>query len=83
MPVPVLVNPRLPVPLAKVPLKIVLVPLPPVVKMAVPATLLVTLPFPAKDPKMLEKPPRSSTEFTVKAEPELNPVANPLEASQR
>ena len=73
MPAPVLVNPRLPVPSAKVPLKVVLVPLPPAVKVAGACPAIGHAPAPAKEPTLLLKPFRSSTEFTVKAEPGLNP----------
>jgi hypothetical protein len=78
VPVPVLVNPRVPAPSVKVPVKVVLELLPPAVKVAevVPA-LLVTLPVPANEPTVLEKLARSRVEFTVKDELALNAVAEP------
>ena len=63
--------------MVNVPLKVVDVPLTPVVNVTVLATLSVTLPLPANEPTLLEKPAKSRVEFTVKAEPELNPVVDP------
>jgi hypothetical protein len=64
--------------LVKVPLKVVVELSPPAVKVAeVVATLLVTVPVPAKEPTLLEKLARSRVEFTVKAEPALNAVMEP------
>ena len=77
IPAPTFNSPRTPVPLANVPLKIVLVPLTPEVNVDALAPLLVTLPLPANEPTLSEKPPRSRSEYTVKAELELNPVAEP------
>ena len=75
---PVLVRPRVPDPLTKVPLKVVLVLLPPAVRVAeVELALLVTVPAPAKEPTVLEKLSRSRVEVTVKAELELKAVVEP------
>ena len=81
VPVPVLVNPRLPAPSApsvKFPLKVVFESLPPAVNVAGADSLLfVTVPLPANEPTVLELPLRSRTELTVKAELGLNAVMEP------
>ena len=78
VPVPALVNPRVPAPLVKVPLKVVLELLPPAVKVAeLAALLLVTVPVPANEPTVLEKLARSKVEVTVKAELALKAVVEP------
>ena len=75
---PLLVNPRVPAPLVKVPLKVVSELSAPAVKVAeVVAALLVTVPVPANEPTVLEKLARSRVAFTVKAELALNAVVEP------
>ena len=60
------------------PLKVVLELLPPAVRVAeVEVALLVTVPAPAREPTVLEKPARSRVEVTVKAELELKAVVEP------
>ena len=70
-------KPRVPAPLIKVPLKVVLVLSPPAVKVAGVAALLVTVPVPANEPTLLEKLSRSRVEVTVKAEFALKAVIEP------
>src|ERR1700733_7904690 len=74
---PASVNPRVPAPLTKVPLKVLLMLLAPAVKVTGAATLSVPFPAPANEPTLLEKPLRSRVEDTVKAEFELKPVVEP------
>ena len=64
MPVPVLVRPSGPPPLIRLPEKVVEVLRPPAVSVAVPV-LLSTVPAPASEPIVLEKPFRSSVPATV------------------
>ena len=40
-------------------------------------TLVNTVPLPANEPTLLEKPPRSRTALTVKSDVELKPVVEP------
>ena len=72
-----MVNPRLPVPVVKFPLKVVDGALPATVRIAEPATLFLMLPVPANEATLLEKPARSKVPVTVNAEVELRPLVEP------
>ena len=60
MPVPALVRATVALPSLSVPVKLVVVLLPPVVSVIEPAAVLVTVPAPASDPIVSEKPARST-----------------------
>ena len=77
MPLPTLVKPSAPVPSMILPENAVDVLLPPAVNVAAVGLLFSTVPVPASEPIVFEKPPRSSVALTVKAEVVEKAVADP------
>ena len=77
MPEPVLVKPSAPVPSMILPENAVDVLSPPAVNVTAVTLLFFTVPEPASEPIVLEKPARSSVVLTVKAEAAEKPVVDP------